>query len=139
MGIIGDKRLQIWHRLREAREVIKLAGLEALTEMSNIVHQELLGTLDVCGEFPDDIDTHEVLEPDTACRPSRGFLEPDIVGDRDFLRLPGAGDGDRVQGQRTLASEHKTIIRRGIPREDLIGHSFTIERLDKLDRFQCLA
>src|SRR5882724_7439016 len=61
LGIVGNQRFEIWHGLGEAREVIKLAGQKPVAEIANIIHQELLGPLDVLGKFPDHIDAHEVL------------------------------------------------------------------------------
>src|SRR3990172_755980 len=45
--IIGDQLLQIRNGVREARKVVKLAGQEPLAEIADVVHQELLGAVDV--------------------------------------------------------------------------------------------
>ena len=55
LGVMGEERLHIWHRVRETRHIVKPTGQEAVPELPHIVHQELLGAVDILGELPDEI------------------------------------------------------------------------------------
>ena len=62
--------------------------------------------------------------------------QQDLVGDRNFFALAGAGDRDRIERQRAFASQHQAIVRRGIPREDLIGHRVFVEGFGEFQRLE---
>src|SRR5437660_2808259 len=64
--IIGNFLFQVRHGVRETGEVVELAGGKAVMEGIDVVDQELLGTVLVLGELPDDIAIHDVLWRDAA-------------------------------------------------------------------------
>src|SRR5262245_39771319 len=53
LGIVGTQRLQIRHSLRKTWQVVQGTRQEPLSELPNIVYQELFGAVDVFGTLPD--------------------------------------------------------------------------------------
>src|SRR5512138_2093939 len=61
LRVLRDEVLQVRNRLRETREVLKLARQERLVEGVHVVDEELLRALPVLREAPDDVAVHHVL------------------------------------------------------------------------------
>src|SRR5437764_831233 len=86
-GIIGSFLFQVRHGVRETGEVVELAGGKAVMEGIDVVDQELLGTVLVLGEVPDDIAIHDVLCSDAAHRAAQSPRDHDLALNRQVLAL----------------------------------------------------
>src|SRR5215831_15123521 len=98
-GIVRNKALQVRHSLREAGEIVILTGQESLLEIADIVHQELLGTVDIFGKLPDDIDVHDVFEPQAPHRTFGGLGQPDIVCHGNLLIFASTRNRDGIRSE----------------------------------------
>ena len=96
LGIVRNERFQIWHGIGKAWEVVKLAGEKRLSEVTDIINEELLCPLDVLGELPDDVTERPVRQPHTSHRTCRWFGQPDLLGNLHLFPLGVSGRGDRV-------------------------------------------
>src|SRR5882672_9408941 len=61
--VVGQRLLEIRHLLGEGGKVVVLARVVSLVEVADQVDQELLRSVDVVRELPDDEVRHHVLEP----------------------------------------------------------------------------
>src|SRR5712691_13466678 len=117
--IIGDFLLKVGYGAGEAREIVKLARGKAVMKSIDVVDQELLRTVLVFGEVPDDIAVHDVLGGDAANRTLQRRADHDLAVDGQMLAFGLAGDGDGIHDKGDAAGQHGLIIRWRSPSEDL--------------------
>jgi|GEM_PF-5790480 len=96
LRVVRNKVFQIGNGIGKEWEVVKLAGKKRLSKVTDVINEELLGTLDVLGELLDDVNVHHVRQPHTSHRICRWFGQPDFLGNLHLLPLGGSGGGDRI-------------------------------------------
>src|SRR5207248_5869361 len=132
--VVGNFLLQVRHGVRETGEIVELAGGKAVMERVDVVDQELLGTVLVLGEVPDDIAIHHVLGGDAAHRAAQRPRDHDLALNRKVLALGLTRDGDGVRNVRDAPGEHGLVVGWWRPGEDLGCFRFLVQSLHVLQR-----
>src|SRR5438105_1907815 len=132
--VVGNFLVQVRHGVRETGEIVELAGGKAVMERIDVVDQELLGTVLVLGEVPDDIAIHHVLGGDAAHRAAQRPRDHDLALNREVLALGLTRDGDGVRNVRDAPGEHGLVVGWWRPGEDLGCLRFLVQSLHVLQR-----
>ena len=91
-------------RTGEAREVVELRrDRRSLVRLMQEIDEELVRVRLILRELPDRLTTHQVLEAETSVRPGRDRPDPEVVRERQVLRLRRPRRRDRVQDHRRRA------------------------------------
>ena len=91
--------LQVRHCPLKTREVVEFTVHKRLAKVAHVVHQKLLGSVNVVGELPDDVNIHHMFQTDAAHGAGSRLGEVNFLSKGRVVLLALARDGNGVERQ----------------------------------------